>query len=59
LNLAALLIARSMSGLDLYQLPDTKPVLDYARELVVYVWSLELAPSLLKHPQVAAVPEPL
>jgi uncharacterized protein len=41
------------------QLPDTKPLLHYARELVVYVWSLELAPSLLKHPAVAAVPEPL
>jgi uncharacterized protein YqjF (DUF2071 family) len=40
-------------------LPDTAPVLHYARELVVYVWSLELAPSLLKHPAVAAVPEPL
>jgi uncharacterized protein len=41
------------------QLPNTKPVLHYARELVVYVWSLELAPSLLKNPQIAAVPEPL
>jgi uncharacterized protein len=41
------------------ELPDTTPVLHYARELVVYVWSLELAPNLLKHPAVAAVPEPL
>jgi uncharacterized protein YqjF (DUF2071 family) len=41
------------------QLPDTAPLLHYARELVVYVWSLELAPALLKHPAVAAVPEPL
>ncbi|AXC10429.1 hypothetical protein ACPOL_1078 [Acidisarcina polymorpha] len=41
------------------ELPDTAPLLHYARELVVYVWSLDLAPSLLKHPSVAAVPEPL
>jgi uncharacterized protein YqjF (DUF2071 family) len=41
------------------RLPETAPLLHYARELVVYVWSLELAPALLKHPQVAAVPEPL
>jgi uncharacterized protein YqjF (DUF2071 family) len=40
-------------------LPETAPILHYARELVVYVWSLELAPSLLKRPVVAAVPEPL
>jgi uncharacterized protein YqjF (DUF2071 family) len=40
-------------------LPDTAPILHYARELVVYVWSLELAPSRHKHPAVAAVPEPL
>jgi uncharacterized protein len=31
--------------------PDTKPVVHYAREFVVYVWSLELAPSLLRHPK--------
>jgi len=41
------------------QLPDTTPVLHYARELVVYVWSLELAPALLRNAAVAAVPEPL
>jgi len=41
------------------QLPDTAPLLHYARELVVYVWSLELAPALLRQPAVAAVPEPL
>jgi uncharacterized protein YqjF (DUF2071 family) len=40
-------------------LPDTAPILHYARELVVYVWSLELAPGLINHPAVAAVPEPL
>jgi uncharacterized protein YqjF (DUF2071 family) len=40
-------------------LPETAPILHYARELVVYVWSLELAPARLKHPTVAAVPEPL
>ena len=40
-------------------LPDTAPVLHYARELVVYLWSLELAPGLLQRPPVAAVPEPL
>jgi uncharacterized protein YqjF (DUF2071 family) len=41
------------------KLPDTAPLLHYARELVVYVWSLELAPALMKHPAVSAVPEPL
>ncbi len=40
-------------------LPDTAPILHYARELVVYVWSLELAPALINHPAVAAVPERL
>jgi uncharacterized protein len=41
------------------ELPDTAPILHYARELVVYVWSLELAPGLMSRPAVAAVPEPL
>jgi len=40
------------------QLPDTAPLLHYARELVVYVWSLELAMSLMTRGAVA-VPEPL
>ena len=39
-------------------LPDTAPLLHYARELVVYIWSLELVPSRLARPAVAAVPEP-
>jgi uncharacterized protein YqjF (DUF2071 family) len=30
------------------ELPDTAPLLLYARELVVYVWSLEMVPSLAK-----------
>jgi len=30
------------------QLPDTAPLLLFARELVVYVWSLEMVPSLAK-----------
>jgi len=30
------------------ELPDTTPLLLYARELVVYVWSLEMVPSLAK-----------
>lgn len=41
-------------------LPDTKPLLYYARELVVYVWSLELAkgwkPALARTPVPAAEP---
>jgi len=41
------------------QLPDTAPLLHYARELVVYVWSLELAMSLMTRGAVAPVPEPL
>jgi uncharacterized protein YqjF (DUF2071 family) len=40
-------------------LPGTAPLLHYARELVVYVWSLELAPARLQRAAVAAVPEPL
>jgi uncharacterized protein YqjF (DUF2071 family) len=38
------------------QLPDTKPLLHYARELVVYIWQLELLPALGKHAAAAPVP---
>jgi uncharacterized protein YqjF (DUF2071 family) len=38
------------------QLPEVKPVLHYARELVVYVWELELLPALGKHASAAPVP---
>jgi len=37
-------------------LPDTKPLLHYARELVVYIWQLELLPALAKHAAAQAVP---
>jgi uncharacterized protein len=37
-------------------LPDTKPLLHYARELVVYIWQLELLPALAKHAATQAVP---
>lgn len=38
------------------RLPDTKPLLHYSRELVVYVWELELLPALAKHTAAQAVP---
>ena len=38
------------------RLPDTKPLLHYARELVVYIWQLELLPALAKHTAAQAVP---
>jgi uncharacterized protein YqjF (DUF2071 family) len=43
------------------ELPDTAPLLLYARELVVYVWSLEMVPSLAKalNRQTALSPETL
>jgi hypothetical protein len=43
------------------ELPDTAPLLLYARELVVYVWSLEMVPSLANalNRQAALSPETL
>ena len=44
------------------RLPDTPPLLYYARELVVYVWSLEPAAQLgkaLATPNPLTAPEPL
>ncbi len=43
------------------ELPDTKPLLLFARELVVYVWSLEMVPSLANalNRQAAFSPETL
>jgi len=38
------------------RLPDTPPLLHYARELVVYIWQLELLPALNKHAAGAPVP---
>ncbi len=38
------------------KLPDTKPLLHYSRELVVYIWQLELLPGLAKHAATQAVP---
>lgn len=38
------------------RLPDTKPLLQYSRELVVYIWSLEERPSLAA--RTAATPVP-
>jgi uncharacterized protein YqjF (DUF2071 family) len=38
-------------------LPDTKPLLHYSRELVVYIWSLEQMPALLR--QRAGQPVPV
>ena len=38
------------------RLPDTPPLLHYARELVVYIWTLELVPSLRSRASVAAIP---
>ena len=40
------------------RLPDTKPLLHYSRELMVYVWDLEPVPALNKLRQGAAVPVP-
>lgn len=40
------------------RLPDTKPLLHYSRELVVYVWDLEPVPALAKLRAGAAVPVP-
>lgn len=40
------------------RLPDTKPLLHYSRELMVYVWDLEPVPVLNKLRQGAAVPVP-
>jgi uncharacterized protein YqjF (DUF2071 family) len=37
-------------------LPDTKPLFHYAREMVVYIWQLELLPAFSKHAATAAVP---
>jgi uncharacterized protein YqjF (DUF2071 family) len=39
-------------------LPDTKPLLHYSRELVVYVWSLEQMPALLRQAAAAGQPVP-
>ena len=39
-------------------LPDTKPLLHYSRELVVYVWSLEQIPALLRQATGQPVPAP-
>ena len=39
-------------------LPDTKPLLHYSRELVVYVWSLEQMPALLRQAPGQPVPAP-
>ena len=44
------------------QLPDTAPLLLYARELVVYVWALEMVPSLanaLNRQAALSPPKPL
>lgn len=43
------------------RLPDTPPLLHYARELVVYIWQLELLPALAKHAATAPLvaPKPL
>jgi hypothetical protein len=43
------------------RLPNTPPLLHYARELVVYIWQLELLPTLAKHAATAplAAPKPL
>src|SRR5579885_2299234 len=37
-------------------LPDTQPLFHYAREMVVYIWQLELLPALAKHATTVAVP---
>jgi hypothetical protein len=38
------------------RLPDTKPLLQYSRELVVYIWALEGLPARATHPATAPVP---
>ncbi len=40
------------------RLPDTKPLLQYSRELVVYIWAAEPLPSLAKRHAPAPVPAP-
>ena len=40
------------------RLPDTKPLLQYSRELVVYIWAAEPLPSLAKRHAAAPVPAP-
>jgi hypothetical protein len=40
------------------RLPDTPPLLHYARELVVYIWQLELLPAMAKHAAGAPLPVP-
>jgi hypothetical protein len=40
------------------RLPDTPPLLHYARELVVYIWQLELLPAMAKHTAGAPLPVP-
>ncbi len=40
------------------RLPDTKPLLQYSRELVVYLWGPELLPSLAARRAAAPVPAP-
>lgn len=38
------------------QLPDTRPLLQYSRELTVYIWSPEMLPSWVTHRATAPVP---
>ena len=40
------------------RLPATKPLLQYSRELVVYIWALERIPLRATHPAAAPVPAP-
>lgn len=40
------------------RLPDTQPLLQYSRELVVYIWGAELLPSLAKRHAAEPVPAP-
>ena len=40
------------------RLPDTKPLLQYSREQVVYIWGLEKLPHLAARHATAPVPAP-
>ena len=40
------------------RLPDTKPLLQYSRELVVYIWALDPLPAWRKHAAAEPVPAP-
>ena len=40
------------------RLPDTKPLLQYSRELTVYIWSLEALPARATHRAAEPVPAP-